>query len=75
MMTKQDFEDQEMMISRAVQITLAFGKFNNSRYEMYLAGGHDIKVRDLLTGHLVAYSSTKADFEQSLVEFASDYFA
>lgn len=76
MMTKQEYEDQEMMVARVMALTLQFGKFNNNRYEMYLTDGtYDIKVRDLLTNYLVAYSSTKADFEQSLVEFASDYFA
>ncbi len=76
MMTKQEYEDQEMLIARVMAFTLQFGKFNNARYEMYLTDGtHDIKVRDLVTDQLVAYSSTKADFEQSLVEFASDYFA
>jgi hypothetical protein len=75
-MTQQEYEDKETMISRAVAFTLELGHFNNAKYEMYLTPGtHDIKVRDRLSGILVAYSSTKADFENSLVEFAADYFA
>jgi hypothetical protein len=37
--------------------------------------GHEIKVRDNKTGFLVAYSMTKADFEQSVDEFVSDFMA
>lgn len=75
-MTKQEYEDRETLIARVMAFTLEFGRFDNGKYEMYLtAGTHDIKVRDMATDSLVAYSSTKADFENSLVEFATDYFA
>lgn len=36
--------------------------------------GHELKVRDLKSGFLVAYSSSRADYDQSLEEFASDFF-
>ncbi len=76
MMTKQDYEDKEMLIARVMAFTLQFGSFNDQKHEMFLTEGtYDIKVRDRQTGFLVAYSSTKADFEQSLVEFATDYFS
>ena len=76
-MTQQDFEDKQTLIARVIAMTLEFGKFSNGKYEMYLTEGtHDIKVRELNdAANLVAYSSTKADFENSLVEFATDYFA
>lgn len=67
---------REERISSVIAITLEFRSFSNGRYEMSLPDGtHDILVRDLSTDLLVAFSSTKADFENSLVEFASDYFA
>jgi hypothetical protein len=76
MMTKQEHEDKEVTIARVMALTLQYGGYNDQKYDMYLTPGtDDIKVRDKQTGFLVAYSSTKADFEQSLVEFANDYFA
>ncbi len=75
-LTKQEYEDRETLISRVVAFTLEMGRWNNSDYEMFLTpGSYDVKVRDLRTNMIVAFSSTKADFENSLVEFAEDYFA
>jgi hypothetical protein len=76
MMTKQDYEDKETLIARVIALSLEDGHFTDSKHEITLdERTSDIKVRDLQTGFLVAYSSTKADFENSLVEFATDYFA
>lgn len=36
--------------------------------------GHSIEVRERRTGRLVAFSSMKADFEQSMEEFLRDFF-
>lgn len=75
-MTMQEHEDIETSVARVIAFTLQFGTFDNGRYKMSVTGGMtNIEVRDLDTNLLVAYSSTKADFEYSLVEFATDYFA
>lgn len=42
------------------------------RYEL-VAQFPIVRVRNLATGLLEAYSSAKADYEQSLEEFADDY--
>lgn len=72
--SKKQREDRETTIARVVAFTLEMGKWSNQQYEMSLQG-YEIRVTDLWTKNLVAFSSTKADFEQSLVEFADDYFA
>jgi hypothetical protein len=36
--------------------------------------GHVIRVRSKDDGGLVAYSETKADFQQSMLEFKDDFF-
>jgi predicted nucleic-acid-binding protein len=75
-LTRQEYDDREMLISQVVSLTLEDGRWSNSDYEMFLTPEtYDVKVRDLRSGLIVAYSSTKADFEDSLVEFAEDYFA
>lgn len=42
------------------------------KYEL-TAGFPVVSVRNLATGLLEAYSSAKADYEQSLEEFTEDY--
>lgn len=75
-MTRQEYEEKETMISRVVRHTLQDGYWTDSKHEMFIVPDtHDVKVRDCKTGLTVAFSSTKADFENSLVEFAEDYFA
>lgn len=71
--SKQQREDRETLIARVVALTLEEGRFATQQYEMSLQG-YEIRVTDLWSKKLVAFSSTKADFEQSLVEFADDYF-
>ncbi len=76
MMTKQDYEDREMLVARVMALAIQFGRFNDAKHEILVdERTSSVKVRDLQTGFLVAYSSTAADFEQSLVEFATDFFA
>lgn len=49
-----------------------FGSWSNLTHRISL-DGFEITVRDLGTNQIVAYSSTKADFMQSLEEFATDF--
>lgn len=75
-MQNQQYEDKQLLVSRVTALALEIGKWANSRYELSIPrSGYEIKVRDILTGKLVAYSSTKADFNSSLEEFTWDYFA
>lgn len=53
---------------------LHVGSYSDKRHTMSVEPGYVIWVKDRSTGVNVAYSSTKADFEQSLAEFAADYF-
>ncbi len=51
------------------------GTYENDRYRLELGeeGSADIRVRDRVSGHLVAFSSTSADYDLSLEEFVLDY--
>lgn len=69
---KQQFEDRQARIENIVSIAGMGETFSDTRYRIEVRAP-EIKVYEI-GGNLVAYSSTKADFEQSLVEFVTDYF-
>jgi hypothetical protein len=71
----QQQEDRQQAVERIITLAEGTGRYQSKTHELTLS--HDspeIRVRDLRTGLLVAYSSTRADFEQSLGEFVVDYF-
>ena len=69
-----NFTSRQDLVALIVDEVSAVGSYADKKHTM-VADGYVIWVRDNQTGINVAYSSTKADFEQSLEEFASDYFA
>jgi hypothetical protein len=76
MVTEKQFQSREHYVATIVDEVLACGWFDDGRHHLNIDGSkYEITVRDLRTNSIVAYSSTKADFDQSLVEFANDYFA
>jgi len=74
MTSSKQHEDRQSKITRVIEETYALGRFSDGKHDMTIYGDSEIRVYER-DGLLVAYSSTKADFEQSLVEFATDYFA
>ena len=48
------------------------GTWRSDRYE-FTAAKPNVSVRDRVTGFLVAYSGTAADFEDSVAEFVRDF--
>ena len=71
----QPYEDKRTAGSRICSLVEQTGKYGNQHFEMSVApNGPELKVRDLRTGFLVAFSSTQADYGQSIEEFAYDYF-
>lgn len=61
-------------IESVMEIALTDGRFDDGRHEIFTSSLSTVSVRDLRTGMLVAHSTMKADFENSLVEFVTDYF-
>lgn len=53
-----------------------FGSYEANGFCLELgdSGDPEIKVRELATGFLVAYSSMEPDYESSMEEFIMDYF-
>ena len=76
---KQQFTSRQERLGekleRIVQIALTDGFYSDTRHSIELKEGYTIWVTDLRSQKRVAHSSTKADFEPSLVEFVTDYFA
>lgn len=71
-MTKQ--EERRAEAERITELVLEGQPVSARGFEIS-AGvtGSEVSVRDVRTGLLVAYSSTRADFEDSLTEFVLDY--
>lgn len=69
-----NFTSRQDLIALIVDEVSNAGSYSDKRHTMS-AEGYVIWVKDNQTGVNVAFSSTKADFEQSLAEFAADYFA
>lgn len=75
MMPMQQHEDRQTTVERIIAEALATGHVLGRNHELTLSpDSPEIRVRDLRTAQLVAYSSTRADFDQSLEEFTFDYF-
>ena len=61
-------------ITRDIEALLEFGTLEQNGYVFAVdTDVHCISVHNAKTGQLVAFSSTKADFKQSLEEFIGDY--
>jgi hypothetical protein len=73
--SEQQFVSHSDLIASIVDGCLNTGYHNDGRHSISLDASYTIWVRENATGRLVAYSSMKADFESSLVEFVTDYFA
>jgi hypothetical protein len=73
-MTNKPFVSREDKIHIITDEAAAVGSYSDGKHRLEVVG-HTIWVREEFSGKGVAYSSTKADFDQSLVEFVTDYFA
>jgi hypothetical protein len=72
----QQHEDRQTAVDRLVSQAEATARVASKTHELTLSADLNdptIRVRDLRTGALVAFSSTRADFDQSLAEFIFDY--
>ena len=70
----QQHDDRQQAVARISAIAEQMGRFSTATHELTLQpNSPEIHVRDLRTSRLVAYSSTKADYDQSLAEFVFDY--
>ncbi len=73
-------QQQQMMRHHDAEIEGLIGIANdsgvllNDRHELNVGPGSEIRVRDNRTGLLVAFSSMRADYDQSLAEFIRDFF-
>ncbi len=77
--------EREQRRERIVKAVIASGSYEDDRHLMSHGGGTsgvsgqwtdrrwDVYVREKSSGLLVAYSSTRADFEGSICEFVEDY--
>lgn len=74
-MTANKFESRSHLVASIVEHCLATGFYSDERHEITASSDYVIWVKEISSGKNVAYSSTKADFEMSLVEFATDYFS
>lgn len=76
-MPKMQVEDRRDLIARAANLVDSNpGTWTHSQddaYRIAKTAEHEIQVRDNQTNLLVAFSCTKADYEQSMIEFVSDY--
>ena len=71
--TQRDTE-REDAVARVCEIVERLGEVGNDEYKMSIdPRTPEIRVHELRTGRLAAYSSTRADYPQSLAEFAHDY--
>lgn len=68
-------DPREEHIAGIIQTAVTEGCYSDKRHSIEVGSGFVIWVKEVTTGKRVAYSSTKADFDQSLVEFVTDYFA
>lgn len=75
MLEMQQHEDRQQSVAQLVAVAETQGRVTNATHELTLEeDSPEIRVRDLRTGALVAFSSTRADFQQSLEEFVLDFF-
>jgi hypothetical protein len=65
---------REDRVNEIIDQALNHGHYNDTKHAIDVHQDYTIWVRDIRANKRVAYSSTKADFEQSLVEFVTDYF-
>lgn len=68
--------DQQARVVAATKVISELDKTGlceNAQHRMTVVGP-EIKVIDIQTGTLVAYSSTRADFDASVEEFVWDFF-
>lgn len=76
MPTKQQYEDRQAHAANICAIADETGRYADDRHELLASRtAPEVSVRDLWTGQLVAFSSTRADRDSSLEEFAWDFFA
>lgn len=73
--SQPQFASREDLIRNIVEKVLDTGFHSDKRHSLELSPGYVIWVKERASGKGVAYSSAKADFEQSLIEFVTDYFA
>lgn len=50
------------------------GSYFGREHVLKIGLDHEVTVTERRTGALVAYSSTRADFDDSVAEFVYDYF-
>lgn len=73
-MTTNKFESRQDNFKTIIQATLNNGHYSDAKHSIDVYENCTIWVTDLRANKKVAFSSTKADFEQSLAEFVTDYF-
>ncbi len=67
------FKTKQQRAEEIMDELAATGSYYGRDHKMLLEPGHVVTVTDRRTGALVAYSSTKADFDDSVAEFVYDY--
>jgi hypothetical protein len=67
------FSSRDDLVKNIVEKVLAMGSHTDGKHTVEIGPGDVVWVREA-SGKGVAFSSTKADFDQSLVEFVTDYF-
>lgn len=72
--TQSKFASRQDMVAHIVQQAILEGFYADKQHTLDISGDV-IWVRENHSKAGVAFSSTRADFEQSLVEFVTDYFA
>ena len=75
--TKQPVETWDERMDRIIGIIKLDREYDvpDCRFSLRVTQGHVITVVDKQTGLVSAYSSTRADFDQSIEEFTEDYLA
>lgn len=71
---KQQFASRQDLIANIIEKVLSTGIHSDKHHTITVDPNYTIWVKENDSKRGVAFSSTKADFESSLVEFVTDYF-
>ncbi len=68
-------QQSDSEVAKVIQAVVHEGSYSDKGFTLSAdVVTSEVSVREIKTGFLVAYSSTKADYGQSLEEFAGDFF-
>lgn len=74
-MATENFQSKQDYVAQVIEAAISTGWYSDEKHTISVDGPQSlVEVRDCTTKMIVAYSSTKADFDQSVVEFVNDYF-